>query len=99
VRDDIDSKLNQLMSWTIAHRIMVQTLLGMVITKSQDWRGAADDFRLMTEWSIQNLEWPGPEEESDQIRSDALAHLQSALDDLHDALVRAENGERDPPKK
>ena len=39
VRDDSDSKLNQLMGYSIAHGIMVQTLLGMIVTKTRDWRG------------------------------------------------------------
>ena len=51
----------------------------------------------MTELGIKHFEWPGPQEEGEEIRAHALQHLRGILDDLHEALVYAEKGEQGPP--
>jgi len=68
----------------------------MAATTAQDWRGTIDNFRMMTEWSIKNLEWVGSVSDGDAIRSQALEHLQTILDELHAALPRTERDEAPP---
>lgn len=92
----LNARLNQLMGQNIAQGAMVQALLGMVATASPDWRGTVDNLRMMTEWTVKNLDWEGPELEAAMIRAEALDYLRTSLDDLHDGLLRAEQGAPPP---
>jgi hypothetical protein len=83
------------MAQNVSQQIMITVLLGMIATKTPDWRDTVEQFRMLSEWAIKNFEWEGDQAEAEEIRSGALAHLQEGLSVLHQALLRAE--ENQPP--
>jgi hypothetical protein len=88
--DSINTKLNQLMSQNIAQGAILRILCCTLAASSADWRDNIDELRMMTEWSIKNLEWVGSAVEAETIRSESLTYLLAELDEVHETLLRAE---------